>query len=65
MPRCTTARGGVGQVRDKVQSKREARESLLQEYASETFSKGDIMRVLDSISDANNYIAFNVAPVER
>lgn len=28
-------------------------------------SEGDVQRVLDSISDANNYVAYNVRPVER
>lgn len=45
--------------------KTKARAALLKDYASEIFLKRDIERVLDSIADANNYIAFNVAPVER
>lgn len=53
------------QVREKVASKVEARKQLLRKYVSDTFSKEDVERVLDSIADANNYIAFNVAPVER
>lgn len=53
------------QIRDKVASKTQARAGLLRDYASNTFSTEDVERVLDSIADANNYIAFNVAPVER
>ncbi|CAM9487691.1 unnamed protein product [Sphacelaria rigidula] len=53
------------EVREKVASKVEARKQLLRKYVSDTFSKEDVERVLDSIADANNYIAFNVAPVER
>lgn len=46
-------------------SKVEARAQLLRKYVSDTFTKEDVKRALDSIADANNYIAFNVAPVER
>lgn len=45
--------------------KREARAGLLKDYSSDLFPKKEVERVLDSIADANNYIAFNVAPVER
>ncbi|CAM9380569.1 unnamed protein product, partial [Ectocarpus sp. 8 AP-2014] len=38
---------------------------LLKDYVSDSFPKEEVERVLDSIADANNYIAFNVAPVER
>lgn len=37
----------------------------MQDYVSSSFSCEDVERVVDSIADANNYIAFNVAPVER
>lgn len=53
------------QVDDQVAAKNRARADLLKEYVSDSFSKGEVERVLDSIADANNYIAFNVAPVER
>lgn len=53
------------QVRQQVAAKTEARAELMQEYGSDSFSHKDMERVLDSIADANNYIAFNVAPVER
>lgn len=53
------------QVRQQVAAKSEARAGLLQDYVSATFSEEDVGRVLDSIADANNYITFNVAPVER
>lgn len=46
-------------------AKNKARAELLKEYVSDSFSKEEVERVLDSIADANNYIAFNVAPVER
>lgn len=55
----------IRQVREKVASKVEARKQLLRKYVSDTFSREDVERALDSIADANNYIAFNVAPVER
>lgn len=46
-------------------AKSKARAELLKEYVSASFSMEEVERVLDSIADANNYIAFNVAPVER
>lgn len=55
----------VCQIRNKIASKVEARAQLLRKHVSHTFSKEDVERALDSIADANNYIAFNVAPVER
>ncbi|CAM9195762.1 unnamed protein product [Scytosiphon promiscuus] len=53
------------EVDQQVAVKREARAGLLKEYSSDLFPKKEVERVLDSIADANNYIAFNVAPVER
>ena len=53
------------QVDDQVAAKIKARAELLTEYVSDSFPKAEVERVLDSIADANNYIAFNVAPVER
>lgn len=54
-----------GQVQKQVAAKREARAGLVRDFVSPTFSETDVERALDSIADANNYIAFNVAPVER
>lgn len=50
---------------DQVAAKNKARAELLNEYVSDSFPREEVERVLDSIADANNYIAFNVAPVER
>lgn len=54
-----------GQVQRQVAAKSEARAGLLRDFVSPTLSGKDVERALDSIADANNYIAFNVAPVER
>ena len=53
------------QVQRQVTAKSEARAGLLRDFVSSTFSEEGVERVLDSIADANNYIAFNVAPVDR
>lgn len=53
------------QVSFQVAAKTKARAGLLKDYVSDSFPKEEVERVLDSIADANNYIAFNVAPVER
>lgn len=55
----------LGQVQKQVAAKSEARAGLVRDFVSPTFSRVDVERALDSIADANNYIAFNVAPVER
>src|SRR3546814_4952711 len=38
---------------------------LIQMYSSEDLTEDDIQLVIDSISDSNNYLSFNVRPVER
>ncbi|CAB1120350.1 unnamed protein product [Ectocarpus sp. CCAP 1310/34] len=53
------------EVSFQVAAKNKARAGLLKDYVSDSFPKEEVERVLDSIADANNYIAFNVAPVER
>ncbi|CAM9687403.1 unnamed protein product [Ascophyllum nodosum] len=53
------------EVQQQMSAKVEARAGLLQDYVSGTFLREDVERVLDSIADANNYLAFNVSPVER
>lgn len=53
------------EVQRQVAAKSEARAGLLRDFVSPSLSREDVERALDSIADANNYIAFNVAPVER
>ncbi|CAN0423631.1 unnamed protein product [Ectocarpus sp. 12 AP-2014] len=53
------------EVSFQVAAKNKARAGLLKDFVSDSFPKEEVERVLDSIADANNYIAFNVAPVER
>lgn len=55
----------LGQIQRQVAAKSEARAGLLRDFVSPSLSREDVERALDSIADANNYIAFNVAPVER
>ncbi|CAM9144198.1 unnamed protein product [Choristocarpus tenellus] len=53
------------EVSQHISRKRSARMELIAQYSSDKFSKADVERALDSIADANNYLAFNVSPVER
>lgn len=53
------------QQRAEAQAKAAAARELCAEFQSASLSEEDIMRVLDSISDNNSYLAFNVRPVER
>ncbi len=47
------------------QQKREAVGRIVDKYSSKDLSRDEIMRVLDSISDANNFLANNEKPVVR
>lgn len=47
------------------QQKREAIDRIVDKYSSKDLSRDEIMRVLDSISDANNFLANNEKPVTR
>jgi hypothetical protein len=47
------------------QQKREAAARIVDKYSTKDLSKDDIMRVLESISDANNFLANNEKPVTR
>lgn len=46
-------------------NKKQASEMLVKKYASEALSESDIIRVIDSISDNEAYLNFNMSPVER
>lgn len=47
------------------QQKREAVSRIVDKYSSKHLSRDEILRVLDSISDANNFLANNEKPVTR
>lgn len=47
------------------QQKREAIGRILDKYSTKDLSRDEIIRVLDSISDANNFLANNEQPVTR
>lgn len=49
----------------EAQDKSAAAKEIVQRYASPTLTEADIQRVLDSISDNEAYLTFNVQPVDR
>lgn len=46
-------------------AKAKAQQALIDQYASEVLSEADIMRVIHSVADSNNYQAAASAPVLR
>lgn len=45
--------------------KQAAKKSILNNYVTDTLSEIEIQRILDSISDNEAYLSFNVLPVEK
>lgn len=52
-------------VAEVMRDKAKAMADLEQEHVSATFSKDDLKRLVDSVSDCNNFLATNVDVVER
>ena len=54
-----------GELAKELARKSEATREILRRYTSERLPEADLQRVLDSISDNQAYLAFNVDPVQR
>ena len=52
-------------MQEELETKSINTKRLLRRYTSAVFTEQDIQRVLDSISDQEAYLSFNVLPVER
>ena len=65
---CTTERTGDKSKRD-LQSEHRTKESatkeLLKKYTTANLSETELQRIVDSVSDNEAYLSFNVLPVER
>jgi hypothetical protein len=53
------------ELQGEQQRKKEATEQLLQKYSSESLTREDIQRVIDSVADNEAYYEFNAKPVEK
>ena len=53
------------ELQEELETKSINTKRIIQRYTSAIFTEQDIQRVLDSISDQEAYLSFNVLPVER